>query len=163
MSRDSQSPKTRYRFGFSGLRRRRKTTNATTDDILESLTRHSKLTQRTEPEDDVNMTDISESENLTQFEAPSLDTPSGTTTRVDRNLGQIILALMLLCGLTIVGVYASVSKHFDISALNQMLRNSGIGSVFTNQDQLAIIALVALIGALWTWRRRRTSLKTLAY
>jgi len=62
---------------------------------------------------------------------------------------------MLLTGLTVVWLYSSISKPFDLASLNGVIQKSGIQPIFANQAQLGIIAFAALLGALWIRHRRR--------
>jgi MYXO-CTERM domain-containing protein len=48
-------------------------------------------------------------------------------------------------------------QALDLASLNGIIQKSGIQSIFANQAQLGIVALAALLGALWIRRRRRGS------
>jgi hypothetical protein len=54
-------------------------------------------------------------------------------------------------------LYGSISKPFDLASLNAIIQRSGVSSIFANPAQLGIIALVAVLGALWIRHRRRVS------
>jgi hypothetical protein len=158
---DSSSPRARHRFGF-GSKTSRTTANAVTpDDILDSLTRHAESIHRLGTENEVNFTEINEAKNLAETEQYDLE-PAPTSPRErNKNLGHVALALMLLCGLTIVWLYASIRKAIDLTSIGRVIQSSGVESVFANQLQLAIVATAGLAGLLWIWHRRRTSLNLL--
>ena len=65
----------------------------------------------------------------------------------DKSLGHIALALMLLCGLTIAWLYASVRRTVDLTSIGRIIQGSGIELVFRNQTQLAVVATAGLTGA----------------
>jgi hypothetical protein len=64
---------------------------------------------------------------------------------------------LLVTGLTVSLLYGSISKPFDLGSLNAIIQRSGVSSIFANPAQLGIIALVAVLGALWIRHRRRVS------
>ena len=157
MGSNSRSPKARHRFGFSGPPTREKGDKITTDDILASLTRQAELKQKLGKKDQVALEEIAETEDLSPFqgfspepEPPSID--AGKT-----GYGHLVFVFMLLTGLAIVWLYSSISKPFDLASLNGVLQKSGVQTIFANLSQLGIIALAALVGALWIRRKRRGS------
>lgn len=100
--------------------------------------------------------DIVETEDLSQFQRG----PEGRSlspTAKERSLGHLAFVFMLLAGLTVVWLYISISKRFDLASLIGVIQKSSLKSVFANQAQLGIIAMAALLGALWIRHRRRGS------
>lgn len=156
MGSDSRSPSARHRFGFSGPLARQKKDRVTADDILDSLTRQAELRQKLGQKDEVRLEEIAEVEDLSRFQGFNPE-PASPSIVVKRSFGHLAFVLMLLGGLTVVWLYSSISKPFDLASLNGIIQKSGIQSIFGNQAQLGIIALAALLGALWIRRRRRGS------
>jgi hypothetical protein len=154
---DSRSPRARHRFGFSGPGPRRKENKVTTDDILESLTRQAELRQKLGENDQVTLEEIAETEDLSRLQGFNTEPGFALRTGEKRSLGHLAFVIMLLIGLTVVWLYSSISKPFDLASLNAIVQKSGVPSIFANQAQLGIIALAAAVGALWIRRRRRSS------
>jgi hypothetical protein len=152
---DYRSPRARHRFRFSGSLARQKKEKVTTDDLLDSLTRQAELRQKLGESDQVRLEEIAETEDLSLFQGIDLEPASDRQTPRRRGLGHLVFFITALSGLTIVWLYSSISKPFDLSLLNGIIQKSGIQSVFANQAQLGIIALTALLGALWIRHRRR--------
>jgi hypothetical protein len=158
---DSSSPRARHKFGFGGKTSRTKTDTVTPDDILDSLTRHAESRHRLGTENEVNSAEFGEAENLAETEQYDPEPPTTSPRERNKNLGHVALALMLLCGLTIVWLYASVRKAIDLTSIGRVIQSSGVESVFANQLQLAIVATAGLAGLLWIWHQRRTGLSLL--
>ena len=154
MGSDSRSPKARHRFGFSGPLTRQKKEEVTTDDIVDSLTRQAELRQKLDEEDQVRLDEIAETEDLSRFQGFNIEPASALRTAEKRSFGHLAFVFMLLIGLAIVWLYSSISKPFDLASLNGIIQKSGVPSIFANQAQLGIIALAAVIGALWIRHRR---------
>ncbi len=157
MGSDSRSPRARHRFGFSGPLTRQKKERVTTDDILDSLTRQAELRQKLGEKDQVRLEEIAETEDLAQFQGFNPEPVSTPLMARKRSFGHLAFVFMLLSGLTVVWLYSSVSKRFDLASLDGIIQKSGVESIFANQAQFEIIALAALLGALWIRRRRRGS------
>ena len=154
---DSRSPRARHRFGFSGPLMRQKKERVTTDDILDSLTRQAELRQKLGEDDPVRLEEIAKTEELVEFQGFNPEPAFPSVVDKKRSLGHLAFVFMLLTGLTVVWLYSSISKPFDLASLNGVIQKSGIQSIFANQAQLGIIALAALLGALWIRHRRRGS------
>jgi len=154
---DSRSPTARHRFGFSGPLTREKNDRVTADDILASLTRQAELSQKLGEKDRLALGQIADAKDLSRFQGfnPEPELPS----MVEENgrLGYLLFVSMLLSGLTVVWLYSSISKPFDLASLNRIIQKSGIQSIFGNLAQLGIIALTALAGAFWIRRKRAGS------
>ena len=157
MGSDSRSPKARHRFGFSGPVARQKKDVVTIEDTLESLTRQAELRQKLGENDSLSLDEIAGTEELSRFQGFNPEPAFPSTIAKKRSFGHLAFVFMLLTGLTIVWLYSSISKPFDLASLNGIIQKSGVQSVFANEAQVGIIALVAFIGALWIHRRRRAS------
>ena len=156
MGSNSRSPKARHRFSFSGPPMRQKKDRVTTDDILASLTRQAELRQKLGEKDRVALEEIVEREDLRRFQGFN---PESKSSLVEKNagFGHLAFVFMLLGGLTVVWLYSSISKPFDLTLLNGTNQKSGVQAIFANLTRLGIIALAALAGALWIRRKRRGS------
>ncbi len=71
--------------------------------------------------------------------------------------GHLVFVSMLLTGLTVGWLYSSISQPFDLEPLSGVFQKSGIQSIFGNLVQFGVIALAALVGALWIRRKKRAS------
>ena len=156
MASDSRSPKAHHRFGFSGPLTRQKKDRVTADDILGSLTRQAELRQKLGERDAIRLEEIAKTEDLSQFQGFNPE-PVSIPEMANRSFGHLLFVIMLLCGLTVVWLYSSISKPFDLASLNGIIQKSGVQSIFANQAQLGIIAIAAFVGALWIRHRKRSS------
>lgn len=129
----------------------------TTDDILESLTRQAELRKRLGEKDAVRLEEIAETEELNRFQGFNPEPVTTPSIERNRSFAHLAFILMLLCGLTVVWLYRSVAKSFDIASLTGIVQKSGVQSIFANQAQLGTIALGAVAIALWIRHRRRSS------
>jgi hypothetical protein len=156
-----KSPRTRHRFGFSGLHKRpERPQNATPDEILDSLTRQAgsqtelgeAQTQRLElliePEE---TRQFLESEDLSSEPVPG-----------KRSLGNFAFALMMLIGMAGVWFYTRGSRFYDPATLTGLVQATGVQRVFANPVEVGVVFFMASILALWVaHRRRRSSLNIL--
>ena len=133
MGSNSKSPKARHRFGFFGRPTREKKDRITTDDILASLTKQAKLKQKLGKEDHVAMEETAETEEVSRFQGfnPEPESP----TMVERKTGyrHLVFVFMLLIGLTVVWLYNSPSKPFDLAPLKGVLQKSSVQSIFATR------------------------------
>ncbi|TMI22679.1 hypothetical protein E6H31_01350 [Candidatus Bathyarchaeota archaeon] len=136
---------------------RQKKDRVTTDDILDSLTRQAELKQKLGENDSLRLEEIAGTEELIRFQGFNPEPAFPSAVAKKRSLGHLAFAFMLLTGLIVVWLYSSVSKPFDLASLNGIVQKSGIQSIFTNEAQLGIVAMAALLGALWIRHRRRGS------
>jgi len=136
---------------------RQKKERLTTDDILDSLTRQAELQQKLGKDDPVRLEEIAKTEELVEFQGLNPESAFPSTMAKRRSFGHLAFVFMLLTGLTVVWLYSSISKPFDLTSLNGVIQKSGIQSIFADQAQLGIIALAAILGALWIRHRRRGS------
>jgi hypothetical protein len=154
---NSRSPKARHRFSFSGPPTRQKKDRVTTDDILASLTRQAELRQKLGEKDRVALEEIVEGEDLRRFQGFNPESKSSLMVEKNAGFGHLVFVFMLLGGLTVVWLYSSISKPFDLTLLNGIIQKSGVQAIFANLTRLGIIALAVLAGALWIRRKRRGS------
>jgi hypothetical protein len=154
---NSRSPKARHRFSFSGPQTKQKKDRVTTDDILASLTRQAELRQKLGEKDQVALEEIVETEDLSRFQGVNPEPKSSSMVETNAGFGHLVFVLMLLSGMTVVWLYSSISKPFDLTSLNGIIQKSGVQAIFANLTRLGIIALAALAGALWIRRKRRGS------
>ena len=157
MGSDSRSPRARHRFGFSGLVARPKRDRVTNDDILDSLTRQAELRQKLGKNDQVRLEEIAEIEDLSRFEGLNHEPAPASKMAEKRSFAHLAFIFTLVIGLTVSLLYGSISKPFDLVWLDAIIQRSGVSSIFANPAQLGIIALVAVLGALWIRHRRRVS------
>ena len=157
MGSNSRSLKARHRFGFSGPPTKEKKERISTDDILASLTRQAELKQKLGKEHQVALAEIAETEDLIGFQGFTPEPVSPSMMEKKKGYGHLVFVFMLLIGLTVVWLYSSISKPFDLALLNGVLQKSRVQSIFANLSQLGVIALAALVGALWIRRNRRGS------
>jgi len=154
---DSRSPKAHRRFGFSGPLTRQNKDRVTTDDILASLTRQAELRQKLGEKDQMRLEEIAETKDLSQFQGfnPEPQSPSLVERKI--GFGHLAFVFMLLIGLIVVWLYSSISKPFDLVSWEGIIQKSGVRSIFGSLSQFGIMALAALVTALWIRRKRRGS------
>ena len=156
------SPKARFRFGFTGKRKRLRTTGELTsgrvseDDILDSLTRQASS------QVGLGETHQEGYKVLLEREEPPLEVereaePIQTKISMSGDLGRFAFLFMFLGGLLVVWLYSSGTRLFDVSSLNRLVQNSAVHSIFTNPAQIGVISFIALVAALWVAQRRRSS------
>ena len=125
MGSDSRSPRARHRFGFSGPLTRQKKERVTTDDILDSLTRQAEIRQKLGEDDRVRLEEIAGTEELIPLQGFNPDPEFPSVGAKKRSLGHLAFVLMLLTGLTVVWLYSSISKPFDLASLTSIIQKSG--------------------------------------
>ena len=157
MASNSKSPKAPHQFGSSGRPTIEKKDRVTTDDILASLTRQVELKQKLGKEDQLTLEEIAETEDLSRFQGFNPEPDSLFMMAWRKGYRHLVFVFMLLTGLTVVWLYSSTSTPVDLSSLDGVLQKSGVQSIFANMSQLGVIALAALVGALWIRRKRRGS------
>jgi len=105
----------------------------------------------------VRLEEIAETEDLSRFQGLNPGPVSAPRVARNRSFGHLAFIFMLSGGLAVVWLFSSASKRFDLASLDGIIQKSGVQSVFANAAQVGIIALVALLGALWILRTRRVS------
>ena len=127
----------------------------TKDDILDSLTRQAELRQKLGENDQVRLEEIAEIEDLSRFQGLNHEPEAASKTAERGRFADLAFIFMLLIGLTVAWLYGSISKPFDLASLNAIIQKSSVPLIFADQAELGIIALAAVIGALWIRQRRR--------
>jgi hypothetical protein len=152
MSSSSRPPRSRYRFGFRGKRPGRNAQAATTDEILDSLTRQAGLMERDGAERTLGLQTILEVEpdqELLQSSPPESGLAAG---RFESwNFGKLAFAIMLIVGLTFLWIYSRIFRSLNpqtLAMLQQTISRAG----FTDWQKIALIAFCALIVALLAHR-----------
>jgi len=162
---DSQkSPRPRFRFGFSGKKKRANSadlaedTGATTDDILDSLTRQAVIREKLVTQGKIDDEGIIGSEVFGQSWEPITAPLHPARVRKDRDFGRYGFALMLLGGLSVLWLYGLLTRTYELFPLNKLLQYSGVQTVFAQPLQTAVIAASALLAAYGIARRRKRSI-----
>ena len=160
---DQDSPKARFRFGFSGKRKRAKpfeqtaSLSVSSDDILDSLTRQAASQVGVGEQPTQNLELIGETDEQSLFSEPTLATVGHTKIETGRNLGRYAIVLMCLGGLIIVWLYSSGRQVFQASQWDMFVQKTGVQSIFADPAQIAIMSIFATIIAVWVAHRRRAS------
>jgi hypothetical protein len=155
MSSSSRPPHSRHRFGFRGKRPSRETQHATTDEILDSLTRRAKSMEKDGEERTIGLQTILEAE-------PDVETtrfPNRESTKTlehfrTRHIGKSAFALMLLGGVAFLWIYSKLRQIFTppiLTIVQQTITEAG----FADWQKVLFIALSALISALFVHRSRK--------
>jgi hypothetical protein len=158
-SEPEHSPRTRHRFGFSGKAKRSSSPEhnlVTSDDVLDSLTRHaaSQVEFRQEHTHSLDLLEETEEPTLVSELEPPADT---TLTREPKRLGHYVFAVMCAIGMITVWLYSSGKGALDPLVLSGIVARTGVQSIFANPLQIGIISTFALFAALWVALRRRAS------
>lgn len=147
----ARQPRTDFQFGFDGpIESRDGYREATVDDILESLDRHSQLTDQLGPQEGSEPDEstggfVSESE--------------GQATRIDSHaigrgsVGRYGFGLMLMGGVLILIVYgvlrAVTNTSASITALVSLL-----GVVLNDPVKLGLLGVLCFVPLVMVWKRR---------
>jgi hypothetical protein len=156
MSSSSRPPRSRYRFGFIGKRLARNVQAATTDDILDSLTRQATLMEKAGEERTLGLQTILEvepGEGLLHSSGLPGSSPKVTRLRT-WGFGKLAFGVMLIGGLTFLWTYSRLSQGFSAQSL-VMLQQTVSRVGFADWQKIAIMAFCALAIALFA--RRSTS------
>ena len=159
-SDSSTSPKARFRFGFSGKRKRNSfsgNASVSSDDILDSLTRQAASQLEFQEQHTQSLAVLAEEEEptLSSETVLSAHTPFGRVQR--KKLGGYVIVAMGGVGLLVVWLYSSAKGFLGTTFLDSVLQKTGVHSVFANPAQVGIISLAALIMSVWVAARRRRS------
>jgi hypothetical protein len=155
MSSSGRPPRSRYRFGFRGKRPGPHAQAATTDEILDSLTRQAKLIERDGEERTLGLQTILEVESdhdLLQSSPPE-SVPTAARSK-SWNLGKSAFAIMLIGGFTFLWIYSRLSQSLNPQSL-AMLQQTISRAGFTDWQKIALMAVCALTVELLA--RRSTS------
>ncbi len=149
MSSSSRPLRSRYRFGFRGKRPGRNAEAATTDEILDSLTRQAKLMEKDGEERTLGLQTILEFEpsEETLHSSSLLDSNPKVTRSKSWNFGKLTFALMLIGGLTFLWIYSRLSRSFNpqsLALLQQTISRAG----FADWQKIGLMAFCAFLIAL---------------
>jgi hypothetical protein len=153
MSSSSRPPRSRYRFGFTGKRPARNAQAATTDEILDSLTRQARLMEKAGEERTLGLQTILEVEpGVELLDSLSLPESSPKVTRLKTwNFGKLAFGVMLIGGLTFVWIYSRLSQGLSAQSLAKLQQTvSRVG--FADWQKIVLMALCALAIALFARR-----------
>ena len=153
MSSSSRPPRSRYRFGFRGKRPARNAQASTTDEILDSLTRQARLMEKAGEERTLGLQTILEaepSEGLLQSSGVPEAGPKVSHLR-SWSFGKLAFAVMLIGGLTFLGVYSRLSQGLSPQSL-AMLQQTVSRVGFADWQKIALMAFCALAIALFARR-----------
>jgi|SRR2546425_3740191 len=155
MSSSSRPPRSRYRFGFKGKRLGRGQKAATTDEILDSLTRQAKLMDQEGKDRTLGLETIFEVESHDEHLQPSNLTSARTFKPLKaRNLGKYAFGAVLMGGLTFLWIYSRLSESLNLQSLTTLQQTlSRVG--FADWQKIALIAFLALTIALFARRSGR--------
>ena len=163
MESDSDiSPKARFKFGFSGKRKRNsyENTPVSSDDFLDSLTRQAASQLGFQEQHTRSLEILGEEDEPTISSESVLSTSTSFRPVLKRKLGHYAIVLMGGLGLVVVWLYSSAKGLMGMALLTSLLQRTGVNSVFANPLEVGIVSLAALVSSLWiAMRRRRLSLK----
>jgi hypothetical protein len=153
MSSSSRPPRSRYRFGFRGKRPARNAQAATTDEILDSLTRQARLMEKAGEERTLGLQTVLEVEtgegllhSLSLPESSPKVTPLKTW-----SFGKLAFGVMLIGGLTFLWIYSRLSRGLSPQSL-AMLQQTVSRVGFADWQKIALMAFCALTIALFARR-----------
>ena len=153
MSSSSKPPRSRYRFGFRGKRPARNAQAATTDEILDSLTRQARLMEKAGEERTLGLQTILQVDpGEALLHSLSLPESSPRVTRLKTwSFGKLAFAVMLMGGLTFLWVYSRLSQ--GLSARSLVMLQQAVSRVgFADWQKIALMAFCALGIALFARR-----------
>jgi len=153
MSSSSRPPRSRYRFGFRGKRPARNAQSATTDEILDSLTRQARLMEKAGEDRTLGLQTILEDEpSEALLQSLNLPESSPKVTRLKTwTFGKLTFAVMLIGGLTFLGIYSRLSQGLSPQSL-AMLQQTVSRVGFADWQKIALMAFCALAVALFARR-----------
>jgi hypothetical protein len=155
MSSSGRPPRSKYRFGFRGKRSGRAPQPATTDEILDSLTRQAKLMEKNGEERTIGLQTILEVDPPHEPTRSSNLESSKTFERLKPgSLRKFAFAIMLLIGLAFVWVYSRLSQTLNpptLTMLQQTISRTGFG----DWQKIVFIAFCAFVIALLAHRKKQ--------
>ena len=162
MSSSSRPPRSRYHFGFRGKRPGRNRKAATTDEILESLTRQAKLIEKDGEERTLGLQTILDNERTEELpQDPRLEQPSRFEHPRSLNFGRYAFTAMLVGGLIFLWIYARLSQTLSLQSLATLQQTiSRVG--FADSQKLALIAISAFTIAVIAHHSRNKASSRLA-
>ncbi len=162
-SNSQKSPRPRYRFGFHGRRKTVRTnvavrSEATPDDILDSLTRQAAIREGLLAEGKKGAEEVYLSEAPDFSQKPQMAPEARARVRKERGLGRFAFVLMLLGGLFLLGLYGFLTRTIDLSMLNKLIQYSDVQTIFAQPLRAVVIVATALLAGLWIARKRKHSI-----
>jgi hypothetical protein len=154
MSSSDRPPRSKYRFGFRGKRVGRGPRLATTDEILDSLTRQAKSMEEDGEERTMGLETILEAGPSDESsQSSNLDPTQPFQTLKTRTFGKSVFALMLLGGVVFLWFYSKLLQNLDLHSLT-IVQQRVIDAGFTNIQKVALVAICGFIFALLARRSR---------
>ncbi len=132
-------------------------TPASSDDILDSLTRQAASQVGFREEQTQGLELLAETEEPTLYSEPIVSTETQNVEENVRRLGHYAFVIMCVAGMIVVWLYSSGKGMLDASLLTGLIPKIGVQSVFTDPIQAGIVSIIAMIMALWVALRRRAS------
>jgi hypothetical protein len=159
-SESDTSPRARFRFGFSGRRKRAKPPEDTvisSDDILDSLTRQASSQVGLGEQQTRSLEVLTEMEDVRPLSESSASSLIPLRPETNRSAGRYVIVVMCFAGLLVVWLYSSGRRIFDVFQLDNLVQKIDVQSVFSNPAQFGIISSIAMVIAFWVALRRRAS------
>jgi hypothetical protein len=154
MSSSDRPSRSKYRFGFRGKRVGRGPQQATTDEILDSLTRQAKLMEEDREERTMRLETILEAEASDESsQSSNLEPSQPFQTPQTRTLGKSVFTLMLLGGVVFLWIYSKLLQNLDLHSLT-IVQQRLVDAGFTDWQKVALVAICAFVFALLARRSR---------
>jgi hypothetical protein len=161
MSSSDRPPRSKYRFGFRGKRVGRSPQLATTDEILDSLTRQAKLMEADGAARTVGLETLLEVETSEESsQSSNLEPNQPFQTLKTWTLGKSVFTLMLLAGVVFLWIYSKLLRNLDLANLT-ILQQRVVDPGFADPQKVALVAICAFAFALLA-RRSRSRVRTLS-
>jgi hypothetical protein len=153
------NPKTRFRFGFNGKRKKAYpygNTEVSSDEILDSLTKQAASQMGFGVEQTRGLDFLNETEEPTLFYEPAASMVKGFTPDSKRKMNRYAIILASTAGMIIIWLYSSGNGLVN-SALLNFPQMTSLKSIFANPIQTGIVSVIALISAVWVKVRKKSS------
>ena len=161
MSSSDRPPRSKYRFGFRGKRVGRGPQRATTDEILDSLTRQARLMEKDGEERKMGLETILEAETSNEStQSSNLEPNQPFQTLKTRTLGKSVFTLMLLGGVVFLWIFSKLLQNLDLQNLT-LVQQRVVDAGFADWQKVALVATCALVFALVA-RRSRNRLRSIS-
>ena len=156
----SHRRKTGFQFGFKGPIRseRAEYQEATVDDILESLGRHSQLAEQLGPHEE-----LEPDEGTEEFERPfRLDRPPASRPNEHGSIGRYGFGLMLVGGFMILMIYGALRAVMSASSTPTTAVGSFLALILNDPLKLGLVGVLCLVPVVMA-RKRRNRISRLAW
>ena len=151
-----QPGRSKLRFGFTGPAMRRLDDGVTVDDILDSMSRRTKLSNQLD-QDTLSSLEIDlETSNHSPSPSATIASMPKRTTR-----GKVAFALIVTSGMIVLWLYGALTALLDFSIINKLIQSPTYTSVFTDPAKLGLVALLCLIPVIILRRRLRSETRLL--